>query len=76
LPRPLTDFLFNSGEKKLKSYFPFYAVWIAIISFVYPTVVGAQDYYQDKTVRIVVGLSSGGGFDVYARTMARHLGKR
>jgi tripartite-type tricarboxylate transporter receptor subunit TctC len=34
-----------------------------------------QDYYRGKTVRIVVGLSAGGGFDVYARTLARHWGK-
>ena len=32
-------------------------------------------YYRGKTVRIIVGLSAGGGFDVYARTMARHMGK-
>ncbi|MBM4262882.1 MAG: hypothetical protein FJ145_15815 [Deltaproteobacteria bacterium] len=33
------------------------------------------DYYRGKTVRIVVGLSAGGGFDVYARTLSRHMGK-
>jgi tripartite-type tricarboxylate transporter receptor subunit TctC len=38
---------------------------------------GAADveYYHGKTVRVIVGLSAGGGFDVYARTMARHMGK-
>src|SRR5262245_28776924 len=38
----------------------------------------AQDpasFYRGKTVRIVVGFSSGGGYDVYARVLARHLGK-
>lgn len=36
----------------------------------------AQDnFYQGKTVRIIVGLAPGGGYDVYARTIARHLGK-
>jgi tripartite-type tricarboxylate transporter receptor subunit TctC len=34
-----------------------------------------HEYYRGKTVRIIVGLSAGGGFDVYARTMARHMGK-
>lgn len=33
------------------------------------------DYYRGKTVRIIVGLSAGGGFDVYARTLARHMGR-
>jgi tripartite-type tricarboxylate transporter receptor subunit TctC len=34
-----------------------------------------QDYFRGKTVRFVVGYSAGGGFDVYARTVARHFGK-
>jgi len=33
------------------------------------------NYYHGKTVRIVVGLAAGGGYDLYARTLARHLGK-
>jgi tripartite-type tricarboxylate transporter receptor subunit TctC len=32
-------------------------------------------FYQGKTVRIIVGLAPGGGFDTYARAIARHLGK-
>jgi tripartite-type tricarboxylate transporter receptor subunit TctC len=36
----------------------------------------AQDsFYRNKTVRIVVGGSAGGGYDTYTRTIARHLGK-
>ena len=33
------------------------------------------NFYQGKTIRIVVGLAAGGGYDLYARTLARHLGK-
>jgi tripartite-type tricarboxylate transporter receptor subunit TctC len=33
------------------------------------------NFYQGKTVRIIVGLAAGGGYDLYARTLARHLGK-
>jgi tripartite-type tricarboxylate transporter receptor subunit TctC len=33
------------------------------------------NFYQGKTVRIIVGLAPGGGYDVYARTIARHMGK-
>jgi tripartite-type tricarboxylate transporter receptor subunit TctC len=32
-------------------------------------------FYQGKTIRIIVGFAPGGGFDVYSRTVARHLGK-
>jgi tripartite-type tricarboxylate transporter receptor subunit TctC len=33
------------------------------------------NYYEGKTIRLVVGLAAGGGFDTYARTIGRHLGK-
>jgi tripartite-type tricarboxylate transporter receptor subunit TctC len=32
-------------------------------------------YYEGKTVRITVGFSAGGGFDLWARVVARHLGR-
>jgi tripartite-type tricarboxylate transporter receptor subunit TctC len=36
----------------------------------------AQDpYFKGKTITIVVGYSAGGGYDQYARLMARHLGR-
>jgi tripartite-type tricarboxylate transporter receptor subunit TctC len=36
---------------------------------------GSGEFYRDKTIRIVVGTSVGGGFDLYARMLARHLGQ-
>src|SRR5215467_5072293 len=33
------------------------------------------DFYRGKQVNIVVGYGSGGGYDVYARLFARHLGR-
>jgi tripartite-type tricarboxylate transporter receptor subunit TctC len=36
---------------------------------------GADEFYRGKSVRIVVGFSAGGGFDTYARAIARHLSK-
>src|SRR5262245_8584518 len=36
----------------------------------------AQDgFYRGKTVTIIVGYSAGGGYDQYARLVARHLGR-
>jgi len=36
----------------------------------------AQDnFYQGKSVRIIVGAAAGGGYDTYSRTIARHMGK-
>ena len=41
-----------------------------------PSAASAQDaFYKGKTVRIIVGASAGGGYDTYARTIARHIGK-
>ena len=34
-----------------------------------------EDFYKEKVIRIVVGFSPGGGFDTFARTVARHMGK-
>ena len=40
------------------------------------TPAAAQDeaFYAGKTVTIIVGFSPGGGYDLYARAVARHLG--
>ena len=35
----------------------------------------ADDFYKGKTIRVLVGGSPGGGFDIYTRAMARHMGK-
>lgn len=39
------------------------------------SVAHGEEFYKDKTVRIVVGFSAGGGFDIYARAISRHFGK-
>lgn len=33
------------------------------------------DFYRGRTVAMVIGYSAGGGYDVYARTLARHMGR-
>ena len=36
---------------------------------------GNHEFYRGKTVRLVVGYAPGGGYDFYARTIARYMGK-
>ena len=36
---------------------------------------GVADFYKGKSVDLYIGYSAGGGYDVYARLVARHLGK-
>src|SRR3974377_1290046 len=33
------------------------------------------DFFKGKTVELYIGYSVGGGYDLYARLLARHLGK-
>lgn len=32
------------------------------------------DFYHDRTISVVIGYGVGGGFDLYARLLARHMG--
>ena len=34
-----------------------------------------SDFYEGRQVRLLIGYSAGGGYDTYARLLARHLGK-
>jgi tripartite-type tricarboxylate transporter receptor subunit TctC len=34
-----------------------------------------EDFYRGKTITILVGFSAGGGYDLYARLLGRHLGR-
>jgi len=34
-----------------------------------------HDFYKGKVIRIVVGFAAGGGFDTYARTIGRYMGR-
>lgn len=33
------------------------------------------DFYKGRTVQLLVGFSPGGGYDLYARVLARHMGR-
>jgi tripartite-type tricarboxylate transporter receptor subunit TctC len=33
------------------------------------------DFYQGRTIEVEVGYSTGGGYDIYARMLARHMGR-
>ncbi len=35
----------------------------------------AQDFYAGKTINLTVGSGTGGGYDLYGRVVARHIGK-
>src|SRR5258708_33828361 len=49
-------------------------LFIALLTSAVPAL-ALEPYFRGKTIRIVVGFSAGGGYDVYARAIARHMGK-
>jgi tripartite-type tricarboxylate transporter receptor subunit TctC len=36
---------------------------------------GVADFYRGRNVTLVIGFSAGGGYDLYARLLSRHLGR-
>ncbi|MEX0806043.1 MAG: tripartite tricarboxylate transporter substrate-binding protein [Candidatus Binatia bacterium] len=62
----------NHRRVELKApLFLFIALLLAWSSNLY----AQTPFYQGKTVRLIVGSSSGGGYDLWARLLARHYGK-
>lgn len=45
------------------------------LSFDLSSASAQEPFYKGKTIRIIVGLSAGGGYDRAARIISRHLGK-
>ena len=40
-----------------------------------PVAAAETDFYSGKTIQVLIGFSAGGGYDIYARTLARHMGR-
>jgi tripartite-type tricarboxylate transporter receptor subunit TctC len=48
------------------------AVWTLLAA---PSMAAEPDFYAGKTIQVLIGFSSGGGYDLYARTLAHHMGR-
>jgi tripartite-type tricarboxylate transporter receptor subunit TctC len=46
-----------------------------ILPMTSPQKSSANDFYKGKTIRFVVGFAAGGGYDLAARVVGRHMGK-
>ena len=49
--------------------------FLILLLYSLPSASAQEPFYKGKTIRIVVGLSAGGGYDRAARIVSRHLGK-
>ncbi|OGQ79348.1 MAG: hypothetical protein A3F90_01370 [Deltaproteobacteria bacterium RIFCSPLOWO2_12_FULL_60_19] len=50
-----------------------FAAFVVAGLLVFPDSAAAQDYYKDKTVRIILGFAAGGGVDGEGRVLAKFL---
>jgi tripartite-type tricarboxylate transporter receptor subunit TctC len=51
------------------------AVAVAILAAAPAWAQGAADFYRGRSVDLYIGYSAGGAYDLYARFLARHIGK-
>ena len=51
------------------------AALIGIVAMLAAAPASAQDFYKGKTINILAGFSPGGGYDINARVLARHMGR-
>jgi tripartite-type tricarboxylate transporter receptor subunit TctC len=58
----------------MKRWFSVISVFAILMLFTAGNLCAAS-FYEGKVVRVTVGFSPGGGFDLWARLVARHLGK-
>jgi tripartite-type tricarboxylate transporter receptor subunit TctC len=61
----------------MKRKLSFFLSAVIIHVVVFSSVLRAQDepFYKDKTVRIIVAFTAGGGYDLWMRSLARYMGK-
>jgi tripartite-type tricarboxylate transporter receptor subunit TctC len=48
---------------------------VAALSISCAHAAGVEDFYKGKTISLIIGYSVGGGYDLYGRLLARHIGK-
>jgi tripartite-type tricarboxylate transporter receptor subunit TctC len=60
-----------------KSSWPLVAMFLTVLAFSAASspAFAQERFYEGKTIRFIVGMSAGGGFDTYTRAIARHMGK-
>ncbi len=51
------------------------ALAVSAMALVAAPVASAEEMFEGKTVRVLIGFAAGGGYDAYGRHLARHLGK-
>jgi tripartite-type tricarboxylate transporter receptor subunit TctC len=58
-----------------KIMMPIAALLLSTAVFEGAAISAQANFYQGKTIRMIVGFTAGGGYDTYTRTIGRHMGK-
>jgi tripartite-type tricarboxylate transporter receptor subunit TctC len=48
-------------------------VWVAVLSLVVPASVWSAEFYEGKTIKLIVATNPGGGYDLYGRMIAKAM---
>lgn len=56
-------------------YWRIIVVGIWLVAGAWSSSAEAQQFYNGKTIRVIVATTPGGGFDAYSRAIVRHMGK-
>src|SRR3954465_13026720 len=68
--------MIRSGRVRMRAAFAISSVTAALAIANAPASADAvSDFYTGKTVNLVIGYAPGGGYDLYARTLGRHIGR-
>jgi tripartite-type tricarboxylate transporter receptor subunit TctC len=51
------------------------AIAVSLVAVATARAQSVEEFYRGKTINLVIGFTPGGGYDLYGRTLARHLGK-
>ena len=51
------------------------SILILFITLIFPVEILAAPYYEGKVITMICGLAAGGGYDVWARLVAKHMPK-
>ena len=60
---------------KGKAFFILSSLVIGVISFTPNLRAQSKPFFQDKTIRVIVAFSQGGGYDLWARLITRYMGR-
>lgn len=60
---------------KGKAIFKITVLSLAVVGLQSVAPAGAENFYEGKTIRFIVGYAPGGGYDTYTRAIARYIGR-